>query len=1507
MLASGKQHIDDDRWNQMCRRVQRVEIFHLLIVAFLIFHHPKSSLDNSNLRETSRVKVKNYVEYDPRSNPYRKLNIKNKEKNPDQVLDLIDPVQAIKTSDATEDKLEIKFSKERRKRVSKKKPFIKSDSKNVLPKRKRKSETSSRSIQRDKKRITKSNYRNKIFDKGMHHRNLQAEDASGNCVGILFHFEINLDQYADETYWELATENPDNVFLTKKYTLDSSFTTVTYEKCLNEGRYFFTLYDSWSDGIDCGKESCFKIRLNNILIYSDIPFRGNKITQVFDSTDKCALGYTFEVEDSRGHAIPDNSWSLSQIIHDDINEAVELIRDTEKSNETVFSACVRVGTYLLQGNDINCGNCYNIFINGELVKHGKNFVGTDSHKIIVSPLGKGYEQHCDKVPLISPSNAVNNFVYDEVIERKLEAIYSLTSIETISHDPTSAQYKAACWIIFDDKVAFENEQNSIGAVATDDDFIQRYILAVFLFATEQNIEKLHVRTCDFASKRVICNEEERITELNFQQSTSMGFIPSELHRLLNLEMLNLSENNLRGTIPNQLSRLNLLNYLNLDDNKIHGPIPPEFGNLIRLEWLSMRENKITGTIPKSLGQCTELEQLLLNDNLLQGSIAPEIFLDYKKLKNINIARNFMNGTIPPNIQNCQNLEKINLEQNSFESKIPKEFWELSNLRWINFDENKLTGTIDSNIGNLRQLKWINIDHNLLTGELPDVFTNLTKLKTLDFSSNQFQGQIPLTLWQTSMEQIILDDNDLSGIVPDDSCSAEKFILVDDSRWFEDNPKVNCGCCKNEECFIWDIDQDDEHIYCPSQNIHAFDYIKFYEITDNIAQEKIVVDVGSERRKAKFCLSPTGCYNTNLQQSVKEDPLLFENPKPDTFKNISIGTCDALNVCGKVIGEYHARRADLNHLTQLAAPNVSKLEEKDSATNKAVCDVITRDMKYEKYSICDGTLLQRYVLLYFYYSQKLDFDFLNLANKDTCEWPGVSCDMNGKFIKRLNLAEQNLQGSIITEIGLLKSLEEIDLSNNALIGTIDSALYKNLPNLQVFRLGTNKFSGLFPEGLVELEQLKECNISGNLFVGSLPQDFVYSKELEIFDIHNNLFHDKFPVSLLESTELKVIDLSRNNFEDNIPSGIGHLKNLTILRLSENNFVGSIPFQMFNAAGIKELMLQSNQITGTIPTEIVFMRDIEHIYISHNSLRGTIPAELGDLESLVHLHLHRNLLQGSAPSLMVSDTTKLDIFGYITDCGFPTYHLPEDLECEGCTMCCNSEKKCQVTKPNILSKVELFTTATVFPLGCILIYMLCAKKEGNRYFKLFVDDRDPLSIYSDGSVYSFIFSNDSVAFNIYGATVVIQILILTLYLQASDFIDDSDYIYSFQCLGNSIECVQERSSRVHGPILFVVITFLFLGHDFVMATLQIRKSAYLLDKRLFISGFIFFFITAYTFLVSFRYNTALLETNTDMIANTMILLFVNELDEKMLNLMVAVAPEWTETILEQVQHNMQEKTT
>ena len=99
------------------------------------------------------------------------------------------------------------------------------------------------------------------------------------------------------------------------------------------------------------------------------------------------------------------------------------------------------------------------------------------------------DQICDKLPLLSPINDMSNFTFDERVHRILLIIQSMTSIDLLNNF-NSPQYKAACWILYDDELQMLPDDKLI---------IERYVLTVFIFATSQNSTGLlHLpnNTCD---------------------------------------------------------------------------------------------------------------------------------------------------------------------------------------------------------------------------------------------------------------------------------------------------------------------------------------------------------------------------------------------------------------------------------------------------------------------------------------------------------------------------------------------------------------------------------------------------------------------------------------------------------------------------------------------------------------------------------------------------------------------------------------------------------------------------------------------------------------------------------------------------------------------------------------------------------------------------------------------------------------------------------------------------
>jgi len=100
-------------------------------------------------------------------------------------------------------------------------------------------------------------------------------------------------------------------------------------------------------------------------------------------------------------------------------------------------------------------------------------------------------------------------------------------------------------------------------------------------------------------------------------------------------------------------------------------------------------------------------------------------------------------------------------------------------------------------------------------------------------------------------------------------------------------------------------------------------------------------------------------------------------------------------------------------------------------------------------------------------------------------------------------------------------------------------------------------------------------------------------------------------------------------------------------------------------------------------------------------------------------------------------------------------------------------------------------------------------------------------------------------------------------------------------------------------------LHVGVDIINGLLQIRKAIDLFDIHLLCSGFVLLFLALLALATSIIYNHAIAETSTDMVVNSVILLFINDIDEKAMQVMKAFAPKWTEHRIAEVECIMKEK--
>ena len=439
-----------------------------------------------------------------------------------------------------------------------------------------------------------------------------------------------------------------------------------------------------------------------------------------------------------------------------------------------------------------------------------------------------------------------------------------------------------------------------------------------------------------------------------------------------------------------------------------------------------------------------------------------------------------------------------MENNVLHGTVPTEIGQLSNLLDLRLGLNQLTGSLPTEFANLSSLKSLVLKNNKFDGEIPDIFVRINSFEVFNVAGNHFTGTVPESFWEAKFNlAVVISENDITGTVPDDFCEKTKTVKVDNSNWFLDKPKVDCPCCDTASCYVWNHTEASGfkgiHRICPTKNLVEMEFEQRYWIDDLVAhmQHSHVAGFGAFKTN-DVCLSPTGCYSLrDLNGELMNYNLSYSSSAQNLVKQ---DTCDAVEVCGSFYAPDHPRRAGLNHITQLAVPSTSVLEKPWLPAYKALCWIMTEDPIFDDFNICDGTLLQRFVMALFFHTQPQAFDFSTFSFQHTCEWPGVTCDVTHRYVEHLSLRNKGLTGTPNMRLGLLSRIISIDLNGNEFSGTLSPEFFIHVPNLEMFNIGNNTIRGRIPENLLQLPKLKGLNLGSNMITGVLPNYIAYSEDL-----------------------------------------------------------------------------------------------------------------------------------------------------------------------------------------------------------------------------------------------------------------------------------------------------------------------------------------------------------------------------------------------------------------------------
>jgi Leucine-rich repeat (LRR) protein len=134
-------------------------------------------------------------------------------------------------------------------------------------------------------------------------------------------------------------------------------------------------------------------------------------------------------------------------------------------------------------------------------------------------------------------------------------------------------------------------------------------------------------------------------------------------------------------------------------------------------------------------------------------------------------------------------------------------------------------------------------------------------------------------------------------------------------------------------------------------------------------------------------------------------------------------------------------------------------------------------------------------------------------------------------------ENNLVGTIPTEVGLLSELAIWGMERGGLSGGIPSEIGR-LTNLIFLDLDFNALTGSLPTELYRLTNLTQLDLNNNFLEGTIDDMGVFG-QLEFLQLHANLFNGTIPDAMGGLNRLATFTLHETTFSGTMPESVCNL--------------------------------------------------------------------------------------------------------------------------------------------------------------------------------------------------------------------------------------------------------------------------------------------------------------------------------------------------------------------------------
>ncbi|OAP15436.1 RLP15 [Arabidopsis thaliana] len=567
----------------------------------------------------------------------------------------------------------------------------------------------------------------------------------------------------------------------------------------------------------------------------------------------------------------------------------------------------------------------------------------------------------------------------------------------------------------------------------------------FSFGSLANLSNLMVlKLCSKSSSLQVLSESSWKPKFQLSvialRSCNMEKVPHFFLHQKDLRHVDLSDNNISGKLPSWLlanntklkvlllqnnlftsfqipkSAHNLL-FLDVSANDFNHLFPENIGWIFpHLRYLNISKNDFQGNLPSSLGNMNGIQYMDLSRNSFHGKLPRSFVNGCYSMAILKLSHNKLSGEIFPESTNFTNILGLFMDNNLFTGKIGQGLRSLINLELLDMSNNNLTGVIPSWIGELPSLTALLISDNFLKGDIPMSLFNKSSLQLLDLSANSLSGGIPPHHDSRNGVVLLLQDNKLSGTIPDTLLANVEILDLRNNRFsgkiseFINTQNISILLLRGNN-FTGQI----PHQLCGLSNIQLLD------LSNNRFNGSI-----------PSCLSNTS-FGFGKECTSYDYDFGISFPS-DVFNGFSLHQDFSSNKNGGI------------YFKSLLTLDPFSMDYKAATQTKI--EFATKH-RYDAYM--GGNL-------------KLLFGMDLSENELSGEIPvEIPVEFGGLLeLRALNLSHNNISGVIPNSISRMEKMESFDLSFNRLQGRIPSQLTE-LTSLSVFKVSQNNLSGVIPQG------------------------------------------------------------------------------------------------------------------------------------------------------------------------------------------------------------------------------------------------------------------------------------------------------------------------------------------------------------------------------------------------------------------------------------------------------------